>query len=226
MNSETILCVYCNKNLATTDDHVPPKSFFPKPRPSNLITVPSCKSCNQDAGKDEEFFLATFMFSFAGNSDAGKRLWAEKLHRMYDKNLGLKRKIASALKRTDFFTPAGIFLGKGFTIQTDEERFAKVTNKIVKGLYYHEYKESLPPSVEMTCLFLQTEAHFASARKHDHELRYGSSKWPSLFEYRFNRVADDVTASMWLLLFYNFATFWILTCEKSKYETLRKKANN
>ncbi len=49
------LCIYCGEKEATTKDHIPPKSFFAKPRPSNLITVPSCVDCNgKKYGKDDE----------------------------------------------------------------------------------------------------------------------------------------------------------------------------
>jgi hypothetical protein len=48
------LCIYCGEKEAKTRDHVPPKSFFAKPRPSNLITVPSCYDCNREYGKDDE----------------------------------------------------------------------------------------------------------------------------------------------------------------------------
>lgn len=137
-----------------TDDHVPPKCFFPKPRPSNLITVPSCLKCNQGIGKDEEFFLATFMFSNAGVSKTGKRLWSEKLHRMYYKNIGLKRKIAQNLNQSSLLTPSGIYLGKGITINTDEKRFELVVNKILKGLYYFEFNQPIPNNVAITTLFL------------------------------------------------------------------------
>jgi hypothetical protein len=66
MNKEHLKCAYCNKQEKETDDHVPPKSFYPTPRPSNLITVPSCLKCNQGLGKDEEFFLAIIMFDVIG----------------------------------------------------------------------------------------------------------------------------------------------------------------
>jgi hypothetical protein len=47
-------CIYCGINEANERDHIPPKSFFPEPRPSNLITVPSCSKCNRDYGKIDE----------------------------------------------------------------------------------------------------------------------------------------------------------------------------
>ena len=49
-------CVYCGGTDDLTDDHVPPKTIFPKPRPSGLITVRSCKKCNCGSSRDDEHF--------------------------------------------------------------------------------------------------------------------------------------------------------------------------
>jgi 5-methylcytosine-specific restriction endonuclease McrA len=48
-------CVYCGVIGPVTDDHVPPRSFFPATAPKNLITVPSCAACNQGFGKDDDY---------------------------------------------------------------------------------------------------------------------------------------------------------------------------
>src|SRR5262245_66145122 len=37
-------------------DHTPPGNLFAKPRPSTLVTVPSCTSCNGGASQDDEYF--------------------------------------------------------------------------------------------------------------------------------------------------------------------------
>jgi hypothetical protein len=42
--------------LPLRDDHVPPKNLFGKPRPSTLVTVPSCLECNRGASGDDEYF--------------------------------------------------------------------------------------------------------------------------------------------------------------------------
>lgn len=216
-------CIYCGKKLKETDDHVPPKSFFPKPRPSDLITVPSCLECNQISGKDEEFFLATFMFTNAGVSEAGSRLWSEKLHRMYEKNLGLRRKIAQALEPTNLVTPAGLFLGRKMTIKPDEKRFDKVINKIVRGLYFFEYQEALPPKNDILSFFLKVDEHFQAAGKYVHQLKPGTRGWPGIFKYKYNRLEKKHHESMWILLFYNFATFWAITGNSKTY--VDNKAN-
>src|SRR5688500_5764615 len=50
------LCLYCERRVGDTVDHVPPKSLFPPPRPSNLVTVPCCTSCHRSFMKDDEYF--------------------------------------------------------------------------------------------------------------------------------------------------------------------------
>jgi len=49
-------CVYCGHTKPLTDDHIPPQSLFRKPRPADLIAVPSCRQCNISASKDDEYF--------------------------------------------------------------------------------------------------------------------------------------------------------------------------
>jgi hypothetical protein len=51
-------CVLCGVNAATTREHVPPESFFERPYPDNLITVPACASCNQGSHLDDDYLLA------------------------------------------------------------------------------------------------------------------------------------------------------------------------
>lgn len=205
------VCVYCAKNPGVTDDHVPPKSFFPQPRPSNLITVPACNKCNSGAAMDEDYFLATFMFSEAGITDAGKTLWRQRLHRMFHKNLGLRRKIAEGLSYRSMATPTGIHLGRRITLQYDERRFHPVIQKIVRGLYYFEYGESLPAETELMTLFLSTKARFETAVGYAHQLGWGKRQWPCIFEYRCARVPDAPRVSVWLMRCYSNTYFWAVS---------------
>jgi hypothetical protein len=51
-------CILCSINLADTQEHVPPESFFEQPYPPNLITVPACTECNHGSHLDDEYLLA------------------------------------------------------------------------------------------------------------------------------------------------------------------------
>jgi hypothetical protein len=205
-------CVYCGSLSNITQDHIPPKSFFPKPRPSNLITVPACKKCNQGYGKDEELFLATFMFTDAGVSDVGKSLWDEKLHRMYEKNLGLRRKIAQSLKEVDVRTPSGIYLGKRMAIQYDDLRSQRVVKKIIFGLYYYEFQEYLLPTAKVNIRFAQYESDIPQELKDvASSLLFGTRQWAEIFEYRFNRVTEYFQKPIWIFRFFGKVVFWAIT---------------
>jgi hypothetical protein len=50
-------CAYCGKKQPVTDDHIPPKNLFPKPRGSNLITVPCCEFCRKGWSENDEYFI-------------------------------------------------------------------------------------------------------------------------------------------------------------------------
>ena len=59
-------CVFCGKPLnkkTRTWDHTPPKCLFPRGQNLPLITVPSCRSCNQEESKDVEYFRLVIGFS-------------------------------------------------------------------------------------------------------------------------------------------------------------------
>lgn len=43
----------------TSLEHVPGKCLFPKPRPTDLITVPACEQCNNGSSLEDEYFLDT-----------------------------------------------------------------------------------------------------------------------------------------------------------------------
>jgi len=68
---EKSVCVFCG-DPATTRDHVPPKGVFPDPKPSDLITVPACDSCNSDTKLDDEYFRWLVATGSGGNEDAFK----------------------------------------------------------------------------------------------------------------------------------------------------------
>lgn len=204
-------CVYCGNKQASTVDHVPPKCFFPKPRPSNLITVPACWRCNVALEKDEEFFLATFMFSEAGRTPAGKALWTEKMSRVYFRGRGVGNTIRKRMKRVAITTPCGIYYREGFALDIDYKRLENVVIKIVRGLYYHEYREALIKDIAVVCQWLNTPSFIEGARPHVENLPFAKTQWPGIFEYRFGRSETAPENSLWLMQFFNFATFWAVT---------------
>jgi len=205
-----VFCAYCGINIADTKDHVPPKCIFPKPRPHNLITVPSCKDCNAGASKDEEYFLSAMMMSDAGITEAGRKHW-EKLRKVFARNRGGFHSIRPNLKRVSVYTPSGLYGGESISFKYDDERFREVVTKIAKGLYYFEYETRLPDTAKIMYSFLNTSSKRQIARKYLPETKNGKRAWRGKFEYRHNKLAARNEGSIWLFMFYGVLEFWVVT---------------
>ncbi|PCI25112.1 hypothetical protein COB57_02755 [Candidatus Peregrinibacteria bacterium] len=203
-------CYSCGEK-ATTKEHVPGKNLFPRPRPSNpaLITVPSCTLHNNSFSKDEEYFLAVFMFSNAGVSDAGSKLWEEKIHRMYKRReaQGLKKNIAGSFKNIRLQNPSGSF-SERIAIEIDESRIKNVIGKIVKGLYFFEYEKKMASSAKLNIHFLKTSNDFQFVEKQIQYLKPGKRSWAGVFRYMHYKTEEN-TDSIWLLDFYGVLHFCI-----------------
>ncbi len=194
-----VMCVYCGNNPGTTSDHVPPKSLFPLPRPLNMVTVPSCEECQARFKKDEDVFMAWITFGPAGESPAGRLLWEQKLKRTYKKDGGVKKVIARSFRQVSLETPGGIYAGKRLAISIDPERKNNVLKKIVRGLFWVEYKERLPENVPIEIYGIHGKDKLV------HELiavtYEATTAWEGIFEYRHGR-APERSESYWIMSFF------------------------
>lgn len=112
------VCVYCGieepEIRDRTRDHIPPRNLFPEPRPSDLITVPCCRQCNNSASKDDEYFRSML----AMRNDAGEHPEAQKILPVVFRSLrrpqgsGFTKKLLQNVTPVDVRTPAGIYVGR------------------------------------------------------------------------------------------------------------------
>lgn len=166
------------------------------------------------------------MFSQAGVTEVGKKLWNERLRRMYEKNIGLRRHIARSLQHREVSTPAGIYLGRGMTIRYNGRRLEAVAMKIVRGLYFHERGVALDSTVEVMSLFLTERPHYKTVEKHNHMLKPGSIQWNGTFQYRCGFIPDNPVGSMWLLWFWNTHIFWVITSQQGTAASIAARTTN
>jgi hypothetical protein len=124
----------------------PPKNIFSKPRPGNLITVPSCYNCNSKASKDDEYFrnVLTMRYDTFEHPDATKN-WKTILRSIKrPESSGLRNEILSGLKPVDLVTPSGIFHEMSGMYNVEVGRVLNTVNRIIKGIFYYEYGQALP----------------------------------------------------------------------------------
>lgn len=77
-------CIYCGRSDDPAPDHVPPKGIFAEPRPSDLIRVPSCRSCNAGFQIHDDYFAATL----ARRADVERHPAARDLLQRVQRGLG------------------------------------------------------------------------------------------------------------------------------------------
>lgn len=204
-------CVYCGNTKHITNDHIPPKNLFPPPRPNNLITVPCCQNCNQNASKDDEYFrdMLTMRIDTYEHPDVTKN-WQTVLRSLNNPHkTGMRKSIMSTLKEVSLYTPAGIYLGKSGMLQVDVERLLKVTERIIKGIFYFENGFRLPTDYNVKSFFLESirmdkdVINLISMAKTASPKTIGNG----VFTYWLKPTIEDLNTNLLLLLFYEKVAF-------------------
>ena len=199
MKSVSQKCVYCGVEPGATNDHVPPDQMFPDPKPSDLITVPSCLGCNRSFQKDEDYFRGLFGLTGAPIEQDAPEFWA-KVGRGLQRSPALKRAIADSLRSGTIVNPDGEEVGRWTKIEDNWHRVVNLIAKCIRGLYFFERSVALPPSIEIECSQCgDGPIDLGTLYSLTH---HGKRGWNGVFEYRYGVATDDPTASAWILTFY------------------------
>ena len=142
--------IYCGRADPDTVDHIPPKNLFAKPRPSSLVTVPSCTGCNRGASQDDEYFrLMVTLRHDLDHVDASAAMEAAMRSLERPQGRGLLAALLATTRRVEVKTPAGLYLGHAGTYQPDFERLYRVVRRIIRGLFYRETGRRLPDGYQV-----------------------------------------------------------------------------
>lgn len=123
-------CFFCG-GQGETRDHVPPRGFFLEPLPENLTTLPSCTTCNQQLGRDEEYLLAAISYCSLSPVIQTRLVPGGDLHKP-----SLLNRIADSS-----YADGGMSF-----VAPEMERVERVVKKLVIGLYCRRYGTLVPPS--------------------------------------------------------------------------------
>jgi hypothetical protein len=126
-------CYACTKS-ATTEEHVPPLSFFPEDQRKNLITVPSCEDHSNSNSKDVEYArnIVTAMF---GVNALGQKLFADKSLRSFEHSPALMYKTFSDIR------PVNIQEMTAGAFTVDREKVITVMRACIRALHFRETRE-------------------------------------------------------------------------------------
>lgn len=213
-------CTYCGKEDGGTKDHVPPKCLFPKPRPSNLVTVPCCDTCRKTQGEDDEYFMRMIMIREELSGSETASLVREKVHRSFDraKMKGFISSFARQMIGIHVETSSGLYLGIWPGYHADLQRLCRVVTRTTRGLYSELLGTSLPPSghCESYALegFQQADLEFKSQLVlMMHEVKTGVHRviGDGVYEVWAKNNVDTPQASFWMHVFYGKVVFLSLT---------------
>lgn len=192
------ICGYCGDPSPTTRDHIPSRGISPTPRPDDLITVPSCTSCNQGASTNDERFRAYLSLHVGVDTPSTSRLW-ERTLRGIRRNRLLHRRLRDEVEPTWLTTPSGVIHDRTYRGRWDSDAHDRTIERMIRGLYFHHYHDLLGTRVRVT-------AHWF--RKLDPELLDATADCEQRsvdgdqFVYRFGRASDHRLHSIWLFEFH------------------------
>lgn len=196
-NDLSSICGYCG-GMATTRDHIPPKVIFPMPRPSDLITVPSCAPCNHGASDSDERFR-TYLSLYVGmDTPSTTQLWAEAL-RGVRHNQRLHLRLLNEMERVWLTTSSGIIHGQAVRGRWDSDAHDRTIERMVRGLYFHHYEQVLGSLVTINTHWLaKLDPGLVEATADFEQRSVGGGQ----FVYRFGRAVDHPLHSIWLFEFH------------------------
>ncbi len=136
-------CIYCGAPDPTNRDHVPPRCLFSKP-PTDAITVPSCRGCNERHGKNDERVrnLLTSLASTEKHPAIQDELSGRR-DRALNRDLTTRsgkhvEHLLDSIMPVEIHTRAGVYLGNGFAFKLDQPVVDRFLSRLTRALLWHE----------------------------------------------------------------------------------------
>lgn len=205
------LCYLCGRD-ADTVDHIPPKSFFPKPWPANLLTVPCCNKCNNRlSGLDEQ--MRVLLAADEHANDSAKQIRLQKIFTENSVKGKPFRTVATTLKSFPIIADGSLRMGH--TVSAKTKDLYHFVERIVRGLACDFYSDLYEPTdvVVVECISTVKFKDARSAADVDAVMQYISKIAPMMSHACFGDGVLDFLyqrangGTGWILSFYRGTTF-------------------
>ena len=143
------LCIYCNRAVADTVDHIPPRLLLAKPYPDNLLTVPSCFPCNSSFQTNDEYtrIIASVDIRNAEHKSVKLNMPAILRSLRRPEAQGFSKYLASRTIPTSVLGIDGEPFGQ--IVDVDKKRLNATGERIVRGLNFVETQLPVPLSCKI-----------------------------------------------------------------------------
>lgn len=200
-------CYLCRSTESLTKDHLPPKNLFPKPHPSNLISVPCCKTCNEKFSKLDEQFRV-FVSTPVNVSDIGKDIMRKKV---FGGSLKDSPKLKTQMGRNVFKGTLTTALGPIVVplIAMEREVLDPFFTRLTKGLLATFYSDvdyfGLKFQITQLNQFGATHPTFNAVTS----VLTADQRGDGVFKFWHGVAQERRTAGVWIYQFYNAALFMV-----------------
>lgn len=206
------LCYLCGRK-ADTVDHIPPRSFFPKPWPDNLLTVPCCNACNNKLSPIDEQ-MRVFLAADENANEGAKKIQLQKIFKENSIKGKPFRTVAATLKSFPIILDGSLQTGHILSAKTKDLYY--FVERVIRGLACKYYADFYEPKdfVLVECISSARFKEAKNANEADAVFKYLSRIVPGMnhdcfgegiLDFFHQRAGDDGTG--WVVSFYRGATF-------------------
>lgn len=151
-NKKKGVCAFCGYQGLLTTEHAPPRVIFPKPRPSNCITVLSCSKCNNECSDLDEDFGNLLAILAGQDSGEGRMLWEQRISGIR-RNRRKKNDILSRLKAVPMPSPEGGEQKFQYLIMEDHSKFERIYERCFRALYFTKFGRIYPQNLKFDFVY-------------------------------------------------------------------------
>jgi len=197
----TPTCIYCGRP-ATTRDHVPPKAIFVELQLPDLVTVPACEDCNNQASRFDEGFRNIIGMRSSEESPNSLTLWKKTFRSLKRRRQELEA-LWESLREVPIFTGGGLYLGTATEGAFDAEAHDRVIERITRGLYFHHSGQPLPLESPIEVYPIRDGSDWQKdVAPLLTQMRVRTIGGPAIFEYAFAHTDGEPKSSLWIYRFH------------------------
>ncbi len=165
----TKTCYMCDE-LATSQEHVPPKCIFPEMKDlpegidlrKELFKVPSCDVHNSVKSTDDEYLMYVLGITRQINT-IGRNHYNSKVRRAINRSPSLLTKLVKGSTPIILTDPLTMKPEQSRAIELDPLRFDKIIGHLGRAIYFHHYNEKWIYGLKYQAEFLEPTIDQASA---------------------------------------------------------------
>ena len=200
----TGICTYCGGQRELTVNHVPPRGPFSKPRPSDLVTVLSCRERNAAFMKHDEYFRLAITTGI--DKEKFPRELADSVKAINSLIRPESRGFARLMLQNYEFGPA--------RLTVDKSRLEIVLYRIARGLFYHHKRVRMVGNIAFVFRVINERlmANLNVRERVDRMSETLTTIGPGTFRYAFEPFDQpDPFGIAWVMRFYDHRAFFCVT---------------